>query len=221
MVANDLRRADLVVRVGEAEAPAGEELASLEVRWILPGLVPAAIETWLGPFAGPHEHRRDRYLLQGSPTLGVKVKNDMQLDIKMFQGCVGRLGGDGEPEGDLERWRRWSFPIVGGLAAPTRDAGWLPIEKVRRRRWFSSSDGRAIEVATLEEADCAMELTDLSIGGRYWWTVAFETKRDTAEMPVLLQRVVRSVFATTPPGEAASLFQVPSIAYPRWLLGLG
>src|SRR5262245_43634794 len=102
MVANDLRRPELVVRVGEADTPVAEELASLEVRWILPGPVPDDVVAWLGPFAGPSEHRRDRYLLQGSPTLGVKVKNDMQLDVKMFHGCVGRLGGEGMPEGELE-----------------------------------------------------------------------------------------------------------------------
>lgn len=223
MVARDLLRPEVIVRIDDVGADAdGSVLASLEARWILPGKVSPAIEAWLGPFVEPHEHREDRYLLQGSETLGVKVKNRQLLDVKVFQGCTGRLLGAGMPSGDLERWQRWSFPIESGDPSMPRDAGWLPVDKLRRRRWFSWVDGRMIETATPDEADAAMELTDIEIGPRRWWTVAFESRRDDAEMPALLQRAARLVFGSaTPPPEAAALFAAPTTSYPRLLLGLG
>ena len=220
VVARDLLRRDQVVRIDDVGARSdGSVMASLEVRWILPGTVPHAVETWLGPFAAPSEHREDRYLQQGSATLGIKVKDRRLLDVKVFQGREGRLVG--VPAGQIERWQRWSFPIESGHPPIPRDAGWLPVEKLRRRRWFSWIDGRAMEVATPDAADGGMELTDIAIGPQRWWTVAFETKGDDAEMSGLLQGAVRLVFAPPPPLTAAALLSAPTTSYPRLLLELG
>ncbi len=221
MVARDLLRPDEVVRVDDLGARSdGSVLASLEVRWILPGTVPPTVEAWLGPFTAPSEHREDRYLLQGSATLGIKVKDGRLLDVKVFQGRKGRLVG--VPAGQTERWQRWSFPIESGNPPIPRDAGWLPVEKVRRRRWFSWIDGRAIEVSTPDAADGGMELTDFAIGRQRWWTVALETKGDGPEMLALLQGAARLVFASTPPPpDAVPLLCAPTTSYPRLLLGLG
>jgi len=70
-------------------------LSTVEVRWILPGQLDAAIAGWFRRFPGWTESREDAYLtypvLRG---LSVKLRAGRELEVKMCHGCPGILDAD-------------------------------------------------------------------------------------------------------------------------------
>jgi hypothetical protein len=53
------------------ESPVTEAVRSLEVRWILPGQLEAAVAGWFGRFPARTESREDTYLLDPPLPTGV------------------------------------------------------------------------------------------------------------------------------------------------------
>ncbi len=125
------------------DPPASDGDLSLEVRWILPGaLAPEMIE-WFGPVPGGIETRRDTYLVSRTgPHMGVKVRGESQLDVKVYEGGPEDLTVPGRAKGRVGWWRKWSFPLRArdGVNEP---AGWASVQKDRRVRFFSLA-GRPI-----------------------------------------------------------------------------
>ena len=122
-------------------SPAAEGISSLEVRWIFPGQLEAAVAGWFGRFPVVMESREDIYLL--SPRLrglSVKVRGGAALEVKAFRGSPGILDVVGRARGRLESWQKWSFPFGPGedSADPT---GWMPVRKRRRICRFSLASG--------------------------------------------------------------------------------
>jgi len=87
-------------------------LSTVEVRWILPGQLDAAIAGWFRRFPAETESREDAYLthpvLRG---LSVKLRAGRELEVKLCRGCPGILDTAGRARGRLESWRKWSFPF--------------------------------------------------------------------------------------------------------------
>jgi len=75
-------------------------LSTVEVRWILPGQLDAAIAGWFRRFPGWTESREDAYLtypvLRG---LSVKLRAGRELEVKMCHGCPGILDAVGRARG--------------------------------------------------------------------------------------------------------------------------
>ena len=110
---------------------------TLEVRWIHRGPVPGAMVAWLGPFDNWIERREDRYFVVPSvPDLGIKIRDNVQLDLKAFRGSLGKLTVPDVGRGRLELWEKWSFPLHASALPPVDAVGWLTLEKTRRRRSF-------------------------------------------------------------------------------------
>lgn len=185
---------------------------SLEVRWIVPGSIAPGMLEWWGPFTARIEERSDSYLV--GPTgaeVGVKVRGGTQLDVKVYAGSPGVLTVPGRAEGPLQWWRKWSYPLAGdGKEAVPH--GWANVRKVRRILFFSA-EGRSIPVG---DGGCAVELTEVMLERRRWWTLGFEATGAAALSADGLHASAVRVFARPLPGQLR-LGPDRSASYSEWL----
>ena len=102
-----------------------EAVRSLEVRWIFPGQLEAAVARWFGRFPAGTESREDIYLLDPQlPGLSVKVRGGGALEVKAYRGSPGILEVAGRARGRMESWQKWPFPSARpARTAATRPAG--------------------------------------------------------------------------------------------------
>src|SRR6266849_3471563 len=117
---------------------------SLEVRWIFPGRLEAAVAGWFGRFPAGVESREDTYLLDPPlRRLSVKIRGGEALEVKVYHGSPGILEVVGRARGRMEYWQKWSYPC-GPLSAGSGDpACWRPVRKRRRINRFSVASGQA------------------------------------------------------------------------------
>ena len=79
---------------GPPQSPVTEGVRSLEVRWIFPGQLEAAVARWFGRFPATAESREDTYLLDPQLRgLSVKVRGSQALEVKAYRGSPGAPGG--------------------------------------------------------------------------------------------------------------------------------
>ena len=98
-----------------------EAVRSLEVRWIFPGQLEAAVAGWFGRFPARAESREDAYLLDPQFSgLSVKVRGGGALEVKAYRGSPGILEIPGRARGRLESWQKWSFPSQPRQRRPAR-----------------------------------------------------------------------------------------------------
>jgi hypothetical protein len=194
---------------------------TLEVRWIHRGPLPEAMIGWLGPFGDRIERREDRYLVDPvASDLGVKIRDAVQLDLKAFRGSRAELRVPGALRGRLELWEKWSFPLHASALPPADAAGWLALEKIRRRRSFRVDDHDVVErpVDEAELPGCAIELTEVVLGQGRWWTLGLEATGDPETLGRKLDAAVARLFREPSP-DPKLLDLRHSMSYPRWLTG--
>src|SRR5215470_364208 len=179
-------------------------LSTVEVRWILPGQLDAAIAGWFRRFPTRTESREDAYLiypvLRG---LSVKIRAGRELEVKLCHGCPGILDAAGRARGRLESWRKWSFPF--GPLGPD-DAGpsaWAVVHKIRCISHFRLASGRITPgiPGPATEPSCTVELTEVSSGSETWWSLGFEATGPAELLRSTLQRTAALVFAQALPAE--------------------
>ena len=126
-------------------SPVTEGVRSLEVRWIFPGQLEAAVAGWFGRFPARTESREDTYLLDPQLRgLSVKIRGGEALEVKVYGGSPGILEVAGRARGRMESWQKWSFP-VSPLGQDSGDpAGWRPVRKRRRISRFSLASGPVV-----------------------------------------------------------------------------
>src|SRR6267154_1704282 len=74
------------------QSPVTEGVRSLEVRWIFPGQLDAAVAGWFGRFPAETESRQDTYLLDPQLRgLSVKIRGGWALEVKAYRGSPGIL----------------------------------------------------------------------------------------------------------------------------------
>ena len=130
------------------DSPTGEGVRSLELRWIFPGQLTAAVARWFGRFPAGMEAREDTYLLDPPlPGLSVKVRGGGALEVKVFRGSPGMLEVAGRARGRIESWQKWSFPFRPLSQPSAHPAGWRPVRKRRRISRFSSAHGQMVALA--------------------------------------------------------------------------
>ena len=67
------------------ESPVTEAARSLEVRWIFPGQLEAAVAGWFARFPAQTESREDTYLLDPPlPGLSMKIRGGGVLEVKVY-----------------------------------------------------------------------------------------------------------------------------------------
>jgi hypothetical protein len=184
---------------------------SLEVRWIAAGLVTPAMREWFTRFPAGTEARDDVYLLLPRLSrLSVKLRDRAALEVKSYLGSAGALDRPPSCRGQLEYWRKWSFPcepVDQGAGVP---AGWSMVRKSRLRTWFPLPAG--------SQAGCAVELTQATLRGQPWWSVGFEATGPAGLLRSALDHAAGSMFAQALPAELA-LSLDKSRSYADWLTG--
>ncbi|HEY7048948.1 MAG TPA: hypothetical protein VH373_17120 [Jatrophihabitantaceae bacterium] len=181
--------------------PAIREPPTLEVRWIRPGELDGRTSRWFDRFPAMTESRRDDYLI--SPDLGelsVKLRAGRALEVKMYRGLLGILEIPGHARGLMEFWQKWSFPL-GELRYTDESSSWQPIHKVRRLTFFSGpSEHLVVGVdPPAGGAGCAVELTEVTMLGRNWWTLGFEANGPEESLRETVESTATHVF-----GQAAA-----------------
>lgn len=204
-----------------------------EMRWFFAGPIPALVRAWFlsGGLAADDEPRTDRYLLFPSTTVGVKFRQG-NLEIKPLVEEHGeyRWGGVG---GRMQTWVKWSCsaPEVGALRrriVASRSLS-IAVKKGRAMRTFSCERGlREVEARTWPRAGCHVELTDLLVGRRRYWTFGFEAFAAARphRLPLFLLRTAKRVLGDaqrprsfrTAQSTRDSFRTARSLSYPEWLL---
>ena len=185
------------------QSPVTGAVRSLEVRWIFPGQLEAAVAGWFGRFPAETESREDTYLLHPQlPGLSVKVRGGGALEVKVYRGSPGTLEVAGRARGRLESWQKWSFPFSPPRQDSGDPAGWRPVRKRRRISRFSGASGQIVAPATglAGEPQCEVELTEIRTPGQDWWTLGFEVTGPADLLRSELQATAALVFAQALPG---------------------
>jgi len=201
------------------ESPVTEAVRSLEVRWIFPGRLEAAVAGWFGRFPAGVESREDTYLLEPQlPGLSVKVRGGGALEVKVYRGSPGILVVAGRARGRLESWQKWSFPVSPLSPGSGDPPSWEPVRKRRRVSRFSSASGQVVAPAPGlgQEPGCAVELTEIRARGQDWWTLGFEATGPADLLRSELQAAAALVFAHPLPG-GVEPGPDESSSYAQWL----
>jgi hypothetical protein len=196
-----------------------EGACSLEVRWIFPGQLAAAVAGWFGRFPAETKALEDVYLLDPHlPGLSVKVRERRALEVKAYRGSDGVLEVAGRARGRLEHWQKWSFPHGPADDQAGGPGGWRPVRKRRRISWFSRA-GRPAGAPGPEPGDgpeCAVELTEVHADDEAWWTLGFEATGPAELLRGELEAAAGLVFAQPLP-DGMELGMDDSRSYDQWL----
>jgi hypothetical protein len=207
-----------------------EGTVSLEVRWIFPGRLPAAMTEWFDRFPASTESQQDTYLLDPHlPGLSVKIRGGTAFEVKAYLGSPGILNAGRRARGRLESWQKWSFPVASPGAATIAPPGtasggradWVLVRKQRRISRFPLAGGQAHAVAALpgEAPGCAVELTEARLREEAWWTLGFETIGPTSLLHHHLEATAALVFGLAVP-DGIALGTGNSASYVEWLHSL-
>jgi hypothetical protein len=180
-----------------------EAVRSLEVRWIFPGQLEAAVAGWFARFPAGVESREDTYLLDPQlPGLSVKVRGGGALEVKVYRGSPGILEVAGRARGRMESWQKWSFPFNPLSQDSGEVAGWRPVGKRRLISRFSLASGRIVARARgpRQELRCEVELTEVRTRGQDWWTLGFEATGPADLLRSELEATAALVFTQALPG---------------------
>lgn len=196
-----------------------EGLCSLEVRWILPGLLEPAVAGWFGRFPADVVARQDAYLVDPQLRgLSVKVRDGVALEVKVYHGSPGILEMSGRAVGRTEYWQKWSFPLTSVSQDRGGPAQWRLIRKKRRIVRFQLVGGRVVAAVSglPTEPGCAVELTDIDADGRAFWSLGFEAIGPADQLRSVLQGSAALIFAHAPPGQV-HLGMSCCQSYAHWL----
>jgi hypothetical protein len=196
-----------------------EGVRSLEVRWIFPGRLEAAVAGWFGRFPAGTESRQDTYLLDPPLRgLSVKVRGGGALEVKAYRGSPGILEVPGRARGRLEDWQKWSFPFSPLAPAAATPPGWTPVRKTRRITRFPLASGPIVAHAPGlgPQPRCKVELTEIRVRGQYWWTLGFEATGPASLLRSELQAAAALMFAQALPG-GVEPGPDESRSYAQWL----
>ncbi len=180
-----------------------EGVRSLEVRWIFPGQLEAAVARWFGRFPAGTESREDTYLLDPQlPGLSAKVRAGGALEVKVYRGSPGILDVAGHARGRMEAWQKWSFPFSPLSPRSGDPAGWTPVRKRRRISRFSLASGPVVTRGPRagQEPQCQVELTEVHARGQDWWSLGFEATGPASLLRSELEATAALVFAQALPG---------------------
>jgi hypothetical protein len=201
------------------DSPVTGAVRSLEVRWIFPGRLQAAVAGWFGRFPAGTESREDTYLLDPPLRgLSVKVRGGGALEVKVYRGSPGILQVAGRARGRLESWQKWSFPVSPLSPGSGDPPGWRPVRKRRRISRFSLASGQleARGPGLGQQPRCEVELTEVRASGQDWWTLGLEATGPADLLRSELQATAALVFAQALPGDMKPGLQ-DSRSYAEWL----
>ena len=188
-----------------------------ELRWFVPGRLPADTSGWFTGSTGVHEERFDTYLLSGRGDIGVKRRFREMLELKVRQSLDGRIELGEGLAGQLEVWRKWS--PADGLVSDSIDGQWVDVHKSILKRRFSM-DGTEIAFSSdpqVISAGCDVEVAEVTVGTDQCWTFAFAAFGPLATRRHALLAAWQALEAGTARPESFGLGPRRAMGYPQWI----
>jgi hypothetical protein len=176
---------------------------------------------WFGRFPAEVATRQDAYLIDPELRgLSMKIRAGVALEVKVYHGSPGIVDMPGRAVGRTESWQKWSFPITSFSQDISGPAGWRLIRKRRRIIRFQLAGGRVVPTVPgpPTEPGCAVELTEIGVGGEVYWSLGFEATGPAELLGSVLQGSAALMFAQAPPGQV-DLGMNCCQSYARWLSG--
>jgi hypothetical protein len=184
---------------------------SLEVRWIIPGQMQAAMAGWFTRYPVESSSREDMYLLHPqSRTFSVKVRAGRALEVKVYRGSPGVVDVPGRALGRMELWTKWSWPYEQPCE---QQDDWMRVRKWRRASRFPLAGGQRLGAA---EPGVTMELTEIYGPGGTWWSLGFEATGPRDLLRRQLEATAVRVFSGPMPGGVV-FGPDDSCSYAEWL----
>jgi len=198
---------------------------SAELRWFFKGQLPPQVKDWFcgARLCKEETPRTDHYLVfPGSGDVGMKVREDRKLEIKARTGSPEPFSlATGASVGRQDAWVKWKHTdsdVAGRLAAlASGSPHWVTLTKKRWLRKFRiGRDGSVEEIDpdVTDGVNCRAELTEVSVRGSAWWTLAFDSF-GTGSRTANLEQVARHFLKVLP--QDLALTERDSMAYPEWL----
>ena len=186
------------------QSPVTEGVRSLEVRWIFPGQLEAAVAGWFGrfPAAVASHARTPTSWIRELPGLSVKIRGGGALEVKVYRGSPGILevaGTRPRTHGILAEVVLSLQPAPPGQRRPGRlEAG--PQEAAYQPVLTGQRADRGARPGLGGEPRCEVELTEVRTPGQDWWTLGFEATGPADLLRSELQATAALVFAQALPG---------------------
>lgn len=163
-------------------------MKSIEIRWFLsePETRKIALE-WFKKIGGKLDNpevRTDFYMprsLKNSMGLKLRIfKNIPKVEIKEKLETIEMA--DAKGIGIVEVWNKWRFTLDIKDETSAEISGdksdWVKMEKSRSMIKYEILPDDKFRIVTEEvESACNVEITDIKIGNKDWWTLGFETFR--------------------------------------------
>ena len=147
----------------------------------------------------------------------MKIRADATFDVKAYQGSPGLLEVPGRARGRLDSWQKLSFPLGRESELASDAAAWRRVRKVRSISWLAMPGDWLAKPEGLEDrARCAVELTEIVMGGTTSWTLGFEASGPPEGRRDAVEAAAAFVFAEPLPG-AIELRVEDSGPYTAWL----
>jgi hypothetical protein len=196
----------------------------MEVRWFCEGTVSSEVWEWFQQGEQEPEEqatRIDYYLrLPNTDFLGIKLREG-KIEIKQRHCQHGVIHFHKRIAGMVEHWRKWSFELakvndeLPSIVTPA--SLWIGVSKRRKLRKYRLTANKVVVAASAQEhpdQGCGMELTNISVEGKDWWSLGFEAFGDEAILQETLLLVAKQVLAVSEP---PILNATDSCSYPKWL----
>jgi hypothetical protein len=195
-----------------------DNFKTIEVRWFYPGALPAEFLAWFKPLATA-DSRTDVYLQSSSPDMGLKLRQG-NLEVKYRQAKLGTIEVEKFGTAQVEQWSKWICIDDSASLTPEQIAnqpGWIKVAKVRHQRLYQGEFGDEIQLKPIsipQAGAAAIEVTQLQLDDRIWWTIACEYLGDNIDLERQFSPLVKSLLSACPlPLSTPAI----SCGYPEWL----
>lgn len=192
---------------------------TIEVRWFYSGNLPEEVLTWFNtlgkPLPKPYS-RSDLYLQPSSSDLGIKIRQG-NLEVKYCQQQLGVSEIAGIVDGQVQQWTKWICHDPSLELASGEKQAWIQVAKIRYQRSYLVEfiePIRLIPISTPRKNAAAIEVTQLQLQGRPWWTIACEYLGNNISIDRQFLPLVRSLLYSYPCLTSAPIM---SGGYPEWL----
>ncbi len=204
-------------RMRRAGSHAPLVLDTTELRWFVPGSLPAEVGVWFTGSTGLLEERIDTYRLDGRDDIGVKRRFKQTVELKVRQSLDGRIEFGGGLAGSLEVWRRWSpaeHLVEHGVVER-----WVDVHKsvMKRRFLLDGTEVAFSPVVKATGAGCDVEVASVTVDDDHSWTFAFAAFGPPETRQEALLSSWQALVDASPCPEPFEPRTARAMGYPEWL----